>query len=411
MRVLFLSQVLPFPLDAGPKMRSYYVLRHLAQQHQVTLLTFVRDTDRAEHVAHLAEFCEAVHTIPMQRSRWRDLRFLAQSLLSGQSFIILRDQLPAMTGKLRQLFETRSFDAVHADQLWMAQYAVAARRIAAATLPKLILDQHNAVHLIPKRLAENEQNPLKRLVLRREAQKMADYEVNICQQFDQVVWVTAEDHRVVGALSNAIATQANYASIIPICADPAGIEPVTAHDAPWRITFLGSLHWPPNAQGILWFANEVLPQIRASLPDAQLTVIGKNPPAGLARYGIEITGYVAEAELQAYLRETAVFIVPLHAGGGMRVKILDAWSWGLPIVSTTIGAEGIEVQPEHDILIADTPSAYAAAVVRLLKEPALARRLGQNGRKTVLQKYNWQTVYPAWDEVYARLLEPMVIPV
>jgi glycosyltransferase involved in cell wall biosynthesis len=411
MHILFLSQVLPYPLDAGPKMRSYYVLRHLAQQHQVTLLTFVRDTDRAEHVAHLAEFCEAVHTIPMQRSRWRDLKFLARSLLSGQPFIIIRDQLPAMTAQLRQLIESRTFDVIHADQLWMAQYAVAARRMAAVAPPKLILDQHNAVHLIPKRLAEAEQNPLKRFVLTREARMMADYEVKICQQFDQVVWVTAEDHRVVGALSEVIASQPAYSTIIPICADPDGIELVTPIGAPWRITFLGGLHWPPNAQGILWFAREVLPQIRASLPDAQLTVIGKDPPAGLAGEGIEVTGYVTEAELQSYLRETAVFIVPLHAGGGMRVKILDAWSWGLPIVSTTIGAEGIEVQPEHDILIADTPAAYADAVVRLLKDPVLASRLGQNGRKTVLQKYNWQTIYPAWDEVYDRLFEPIVTPV
>lgn len=412
MRVLFLSQVLPYPLDAGPKMRSYYVLRHLAQQHQVTLLTFVRATDRAEHVAHLAEFCEAVHTVPMQRSRGRDLKFLARSLLGRQPFIIVRDQLPAMTDKLGQLLKSGSYDVIHADQLWMAQYAVAARQMAAAAPPKLLLDQHNAVHLIPKRLAEAEQNPLKRLILAREARLMADYEVEICQQFDRVVWVTAEDRRVVGALSNAIATQPAYATVIPICADPAGVEPVTpTGGAPWRITFLGGLHWPPNAQGIVWFANEVLPQIRATIPAAQLTVIGKEPPAGLAGEGIEVTGYVAEADLATYLDETAVFIVPLHAGGGMRVKILDAWSWGLPLVSTTIGAEGIKVQPEHDILIGDTAAAFAGAVVRLLQNPALARRLGQNGRQTVLQKYNWQTIYPAWDELYNRLLEPAVTTV
>jgi glycosyltransferase involved in cell wall biosynthesis len=141
--------------------------------------------------------------------------------------------------------------------------------------------------------------------------------------------------------------------------------------------------------------------VRAELPEAVLTVIGKNPPAGLAGEGVEVTGYVTD--LMPYLAETAAFIVPLHAGGGMRVKILDAWSWGLPVVSTTIGAEGIETQHEKNILIADTAPAFAQAVIRVLREPTLAQQLAQGGRQTVIEKYDWQKIYSAWDEVYAGL--------
>jgi glycosyltransferase involved in cell wall biosynthesis len=132
-----------------------------------------------------------------------------------------------------------------------------------------------------------------------------------------------------------------------------------------------------------------------------LTVIGKSPPAGLAGPAVEVTGYVLE--LTPYLAETGVFLVPLHAGGGMRVKILDAWSWGLPVVSTTIGAEGIAAVDGENILLADTAPAFARAVTRILKEPALARRLSRNGRQTVLEKYNWRTAYLAWDGVYQQL--------
>ncbi|HXV98314.1 MAG TPA: glycosyltransferase, partial [Anaerolineae bacterium] len=103
--------------------------------------------------------------------------------------------------------------------------------------------------------------------------------------------------------------------------------------------------------------------------------------------------------------ETTVFIVPLHAGGGMRVKILDAWNWGLPVVATTIGAEGIEIQNGKNMLIADTAQDFAQAVIRVLKEPALASRLGRNGRRAVVEKYNWRAIYTAWNEVYARLCE------
>ncbi|MFC1976403.1 glycosyltransferase family 4 protein [Chloroflexota bacterium] len=399
MRILFLSQVLPYPLDAGPKMRSYYVLRHLTQKHDVTLLTFVRGTDRPEYIAHLAKFCHTVHTVPMRRSRVRDVKFLGQSLFTQQPFLIIRDEIPAMMAKLRQLVTTESFDAIHADQLWMAQYALAAQKVSAKS--RLILDQHNAVYLIPKRLANGSSNSIKQQFLDRESRSLAIYEVEVCHHFDRVVWVTEEDRRAVATLPKAQVKGLAPSTVIPICADPNQINPIKRTSGKKRITFLGGLHWPPNAEGILWFAQHAFPQVRAEIPDAVLTVIGKSPPAGLAGEGVEVTGYVDDP--LPYLAETAAFIVPLHAGGGMRVKILDAWSWGLPVVSTTIGAEGIETQSEQNILIADTAQDLAQAVIRILKDPTLAEQLVQGGRQTVNQKYDWRKIYTAWDEVYAGL--------
>jgi len=335
----------------------------------------------------------------MRRSRLRDAKFLAQSLLTRQSFLIIRDELPAMTAKLKELAGTKSFDAVHADQLWMAQYALAAKAVSPAS--KLILDQHNAVYLIPQRLAESTSNPIKNLFLNRESHAMAAFEVDVCRRFDHVVWVTQEDYEAVSTLPKAKTNGLAPSTVIPICADPTRIKPVEKAANKKRVTFLGGLHWPPNAEGIVWFAQHVFPQIRAQIPEAVLTVIGKNPPMGLEGDGVEVTGYVDDP--LPYLTETAAFVVPLHAGGGMRVKILDAWSWGLPIVSTTIGAEGIETQHEQNILIADTPADFAQAVIRVLNDPILSQQLEQSGRQTVLEKYNWRRIYPAWDDVYAGL--------
>ena len=177
MRILFLSQVLPYPLDAGPKMRSYYVLRHLVQDHEVTLVTFVRDSDRPEYVSHLAEFCHAIYTVPMQRSKVRDAKFLLQSVVNRKPFLITRDYVPAMIETLQQLTQTQTFDIIHADQLWMAQYALKAKVMQPTA--KLIIDKHNAVHHIPQRLANEEKNVLKRLFLAREAQLMTQFELTL----------------------------------------------------------------------------------------------------------------------------------------------------------------------------------------------------------------------------------------
>ena len=400
MRILFLSQVLPYPLDAGPKMRSYYVIRHLSQHHEVTLLTFVRDTDRPEYIDHMAEFCHAVHTVPIHRSRLGDVKFLGQSIWTGDPFLILRDHVPAMMDTLHQVITSEQFDIIHADQLWMAQYALAAKKLSPKA--KLILDQHNAVHLIPRRMAGDEDHFLKRFFLSGEAHRLANYERDICRRFNQVVWVTAEDHQAVAALSKPDSNGQGGAPVIPICADPTTIEPIVPAPKRHRITFLGGLHWPPNAQGVVWFAKEVFPQVLAAVPEATLTVVGKNPPAGIEGKGVEVTGYVTDPK--PLLAETSVFIVPLHAGGGMRVKIIDAWSWGLPIVSTTIGAEGIETRPGENILLADEPQAFARAVIQVLHDENLAHTLTQNGRKTVIEKYNWRTIYPAWDEIYQEVM-------
>lgn len=393
MRILYLSQVLPFPLDAGPKMRSYYVLKYLSQAHDVTLLTFVRDSDRPEYIAEMEKICQNVHTVPMRRSALRDGRFLLKSILSKEPFLIVRDEVEAMTEKIHDLLNKEKFDAVHADQLWMAQYALRAKEFSPQV--RLILDQHNAVYLIPERMAAGETNPLKKMILARESQMMARYEAETCPKFDRVVWVTREDYDAVAKITRPSASEP---TVIPICADPTRVEPIEPKAGVKRVTFLGGLHWPPNAQGIVWFAKNVFPKIRARVPDAVLTIIGKNPPAELIGNGVEVTGYVED--LTPLLAETLVFVVPLHAGGGMRVKIIDAWQWQLPIVSTTIGAEGIAVEDGVDILIADEAADFAEAVIRVLLSTELKQSLAENGRQTVIEKYNWRTVYTQWDKVY-----------
>ncbi len=402
MHILFLTQVLPYPIDAGPKMRSYYVLRYLAGRHQVTLLSFVRPTDRPEAAAHLAEFCAAVHTVPMRRRPDRELLAAARSLLTGEPFLIARDLSPEMVTSLRERLAETRFDAILADQLWMARYALIAGELQPEA--RLILDQHNAVFMIPERLAEGEKNPFKRLFLGRETGRLKAFETAVCRQFDHVVWVTEEDRAAVCDLLTDDDPPLAPSTIIPICLDPEDSRWVEPASPTHRVTFIGGLHWPPNAAGITWFAREVWPRIAAERPDAVLTVIGKNPPAELVRLAagdphIEVTGYVADPTL--YLAETGVFIVPLHAGGGMRVKVIEAWAWGLPIVSTTIGAEGIHYREGVDLLIADRPEDFAVAVCRLLDCPAEAEAMAAAGRRAVERHYDWRTVYHAWDDVLA----------
>lgn len=388
MRILFLSQLVPFPLDAGPKIRAHYVLRHLAEAgHELTLLCFRRASDDDDAVDRMRQYCRAVHTVTIARSRVRDAVDGLRSLGSRQPFLILRDHRREMDRRLAALVREQRFEAIHADQLWMAETA------ARAPVGRKVLDQHNAVFLVVQRLAELARNPVTRQLLRLEAAKLAAFEQRMIACFDQTVWVSPQDRAALCGSD----FEASRHAVIPIAVEPAAVGALA--ERRYRITFVGGLGWPPNRDGVEWLLREIWPRVLRARPEAVLTIIGARAarlPPGAAR--VELLDHVTD--LSPYMRETAAFVVPLRAGAGVRVKILDAWSWGLPIISTTIGAEGLGAEHGLNILVGDTADEFAAAVIDVLASPALAARLGAAGRATVEMQYDWRTAYRSWDEIY-----------
>lgn len=408
-RVLFLTQVLPYPLDAGPKVRAYHVLRWLAERSEVHLASFVRPDDPPSAIDHLRELCASVHTVAMPRSRLLDAAHLVGALATGRSFIIARDEVRAMRSALRSLTHRLAFDAVHADQLWMARYA------HALPVPFKVLDDHNAVFRVFERLAVHEPTRFKRWLWRREAGRIAAYESSQAAAFDQTLFVSAEDRRaVIDVASREQASRiAAHSRVIPICVDPTAIELIDVVPHPRRLTMLGTMFWPPNSEGAVWFAEAVLPRVLQAVPDAVFTVIGKQPPASVRsladRFGaaVSVEGYVDAVDVEPYLARTAAFVVPLLSGGGMRVKILDAWAWGVPVVSTRLGAEGVDVRPDEDVLLADDPDAFADACIRLLTDSGLRSRLAHAGRDAVESRYSAARVYSALEAVYGPVAKPV----
>jgi len=235
------------------------VLRHLAPRHEVTLVSFVREDDRPSHVAHLREACDKVHTVRMRRSRLRDARALLVSVLNGQPALVLRDEVGEMHALLGRLVREERFDVVHADQTSMAQYALRARAQAGGS-PRAVLDAHNALYRIPERMAARARNPAMRGLLRREARLMARYERETYARFDHVVFVTDVDREVLGRqiVGRGAGEKGRVPlTTIPICIDPQA-EPLVARvPRPGAITHLGTMFWPPNVEGVLWFGREV----------------------------------------------------------------------------------------------------------------------------------------------------------
>ena len=398
MRILLLTQVLPYPPDSGPKVKTWHLLRFLAPKHEVTLVSFVRG-DQAQSVAALRRYCHAVWTVPMSRGLPADGLAMLRSLTGGQPWMMVRDDRAAMRQLVDRLAAETRFDVVHADQLNMAQYAM---RVRGA---RRVLDAHNALWLLYQRVGATMTAGPRKWLLERDWRLLKRYEGEACRGFDAVLTVSDQDRQALDEAAGC-PKRLPHVWVIPIAVDTDELPLLPRQPEASHIVHLGTMYWPPNIDGVQWFVDEVYPLIRARRPEAALDVVGARPPQSLLALNqsgrnIRVTGYVDDP--RPFLRNAGVFIVPLRAGGGMRVKILEALSQGLPVVSTTLGCEGIAVEDGRHLLVADTPADFAQAVLRLLEDADLARALGQQGRERMVAQYDYRVAYRPLDVVYAGL--------
>ncbi len=406
-KILFLTQIVPFPPDAGPKVKTYHVIRALAGQgHSVTLVSFVRP-EEVRHIPALQEICEAVHTVPIRRSRIADVGYMIKSYLTNRPFLIERDDLRPMQEIVNRLVQEDDFQFIHADQLTMVQFALRGASAFPDKKPKVIFDAHNAVWTIVERMKDNTRFFLKP-VLAVEARRVKQYEGELLRTVDHVLAVTDIDRNLLEEALHFSKPngdgRVSPITVIPIAVDTQKLQPVNRKVSSKNIVTLGTLHYPPNADGIRWFFNEVFPLVQKRVPDATLTVIGKNPPQDFLELAernpgvIKVTGYVDD--LVPYLEESALMVVPVRAGGGMRVRILEAFAYAMPVVTTTVGLEGIHGTPDHDVIVADAPADFANRTAELLEDAFLQEKLAANGRGLAITKYDWQAVLSAMRPIY-----------
>jgi len=406
MRILALTQIIPYPPDAGPRIKTWHVLRYLAERgDQVTLASFVRP-DETPYIPQVKEICSAVHTVSMWRSRWNDLAYGLKSQLLGRSFIMERDNLAEMRRLVRHLLAENPFDIALADQLNMTQFLY---DLPPKGRPRRIFDAHNAVWTIIDRMKGRFPAVL-RPFLDLETRRIRRYEGSVVRQFEHTLAVTDIDRDYLATAAQfgagpqpAGGDYKSRISVIPIAVDTHRLQPVKRLHASTNIMTLGTLHYPPNADGIRWFLNQVFPLVVTRCPQASITIVGKNPPHDFLQMAeahpqqIQVTGYVPE--LAPYMEKAALMVIPVLAGSGMRVRILEAFAAGMPTVTTTVGLEGIAASHGCETLIADDPAAFADAVLCLLNDREVSERLSTNSRRLAETRYDWRAVLTQLDEV------------
>lgn len=399
MKILFVSPYLPSPPRFGGQRRMDGLMRGLAQRHEVSILSFNKsDAYAEESVAETAKFCKQVMTFadldPVGLSAKRKQQ--ARSLVSLNSFEYLQvARRKDFQRKLDSLLATAQYDVVQVEFANMGAYRFSRR----GKTPRLVLDEHNIEYDLQRRTAGSADGLMRTVYNSLNWRKLAREEKAAWRRVDGVVLTSDRDQQLLLDNSRGIPTE-----VIPNGVDVGQFSASTAAPEPDRLLFFGANNYFPNHDALLYFIDEILPKVLERRPNAKLSIVGPGiQPAIMERQSphVEVVGFVDD--LMPHLERASAVVVPLRIGGGTRLKIVEAMAKSKAIVSTRIGAEGIDLAHERDVLMADTPSDFAAQVVRVLSEPELGARLGKNARLLAEQAYAWTAIVQRLEKFYERL--------
>ncbi len=410
--ILILTPQFPYPPHQGTTIRNYNLIKGLAQSHRVHLLSF--GEPEMSRGTPLDDLCCSVQVIrPPQRSTSQRLKSLLLTRLPDMAQRLPSTQFAAA---LAVTLDRERPSVVQVEGIELAPYLFQTTTYRGeGARPLAVFDDHNAEYLLQKRAFETDLRqvwPPRRASIRRLAgaayslvqwQRLRRYERQACQAADRVVAVSEIDAGVLRALSpglepvvvpNGVDMQL-YTGPLP--ALPEGQGP-SASD----LVFVGKMDFRPNVDAVLWFVTEVLPLIRRKAPRTRFWVVGQNPHARLAPLandpGVKLTGWVEDP--RPYIAGAGVYVIPLRIGGGTRLKVLEAMAMSKAIVSTALGCEGFDLVPSQDLVVADSPAAFSAAVLELLQDAGRRNRLGRAAHRFAMTRYDWLMIVPRMEAIY-----------
>jgi glycosyltransferase involved in cell wall biosynthesis len=386
MRILWVKMGGLWPPTSGGRTRSLQIVSELSRRHDVTVVTTHADGDDPEGLVEQLPCCERVISFDYQVPKRGSVGFpvaVARSWLSRDPVDLWKWRVPSVRECTEALIDSGKID------LCVADFLFAANNVPMGGTVPTVLFEHNVEYQIWKRLHDLETVAWRRAVLAVEWRKLRAREAAACRRADLTIAVSEQDR-------NRLAELAPNARItwIPTGVDTEYFSAAENHERPAHLVFSGSMDWHPNEDAVRYFMADILPLIRAEIPDVSFSIVGRNPSAQLredaAAAGAFVTGTVDD--IRPHMAEAALCVVPLRAGSGTRLKIFEALAMGKTVVSTTIGAEGLAIESGHHFVAADGAHDFARAVITLLKDDVQRRRIGAAGHRLVESLYSWAQV-------------------
>lgn len=383
MRILWVKMGGLWPPTSGGRTRSLQIISELSRRHDVSVVTTHAAGDDPDGLREQLPCCERVISFGYHVPKRGSAKFpitVARSWLSRDPVDLWKWRVPEVRDCAEGLVAAGRVDVCVADFLF------AVNNVPLGGNVPTVLFEHNVEYLIWKRLRDLEAVAWRRALLDVEWRKLRAREAEACRRADATIAVSEDDRDRLAAL--APDAQITW---IPTGVDTDYFNATSNHERPAHLVFSGSMDWHPNDDAVRYFMSEVLPLVRAQMPEATFTIVGRNPTPELrgaaAASGAEVTGTLDD--IRPSIAEAAVCVVPLRAGSGTRLKIFEALAMGKAVVSTTLGAEGLVIEPGCHFVAADGARDFAQAVIALLNDPGRRRRIGAAGRQLVESRYSW----------------------
>ena len=394
MRILVVSPFLPYPPNWGFGKRVYHLMEVLARTHSVSLLTYADERD-SPHVEALKAFCAAVHTVPSRALLFGKRLAQLRSVASPMSFQRRSTYTEAMQRKLDELAHGEPFDIIQVESSQMACFEFDPRSI-------VVLDEHNVEYELYYRMYQSERSTMRRLFSWFEYHKFRREEVASWRSAGGCLMSSEREMAILRTMCPL-----TPATVVPNAVDTDYFKPADEAVDPDAIVFTGLMKYRPNVDAAIFFVDEILPRILARRPTAMFYVVGGDAPPAVTRLAsrnVVVTGTVDD--VRPYVHRAAVVAVPLRMGSGTRLKVLEGLSMGKPMVSTSLGCEGIDLVHREHLLIADDPRSFASGILELMSKPEVAATLGTHGRNLMLRRYRWEAAADELDGFYGRLRRP-----
>ena len=388
MKILFISSWFPYPPNNGSRIRIFNLIKQLSKEHDITLLSFSHEGEVAEdRMAVMRQYCQSVDVVSLKSfepTHWKALLGLFSS--RPRYFV---DTFSTPMWRLVKAKARDNFGLIILSQIITAPYVSA---LGTASAPKLFEE----VELIGRwEKFSTARHPVSRWRYGLTWWKTSRFVARLLRQFDGCTVVSEQEAQLV----RPFLPDYSFMTVVPNGVDVSVYEGDFGKPQEDTLIYPGALTYQANLEAMIYFLRDIFPLIKVRRPAATIRITGKTDSVPLHRLplgeGVELTGFLND--IRPAIAQSRVCVVPLTVGGGTRLKILEAMALGTPVVSTSKGAEGLEVTSEHDILIADEPAAFAEAVLRLLSDRELRNRLAKNGRRLVREKYDWNTIGAAFD--------------
>lgn len=392
MKILWVKSDFLHPTNGGGQIRTLETLKRLHHRHEIHFAALDLPQPGAGF-GRTSEYCTKAYPVshPVPRKSgphyWVEL---ASGPWTNMPLPMRRYRSSALLRLVETLTRLEKFDTIVCDFL-----------ASAANVPELgnaVLFQHNVESMIWQRHIEHAPSPWHRAYYRGQYERMLRYEAEVCRAAKKIIAVSGADARAIRSLYGATGVYS-----VPTGVDTEYFAPPCAPIAPRRdLVFVGAMDWRPNIDGLKWFIAEVLPLIRARRPDCSLAVVGRHPAAEVRKIAktdpyIHVTGTVDD--VRPYLWESKVSIVPLRVGGGTRLKIYEAMAANIPVVSTLVGAEGLDIRDGENIAIADSPQEFAERCLALLGDAGARRRMAATAWEMIAACYSWEVVSSKFEQL------------